>query len=67
MNQIQKDTEAYRDKVATVDESGKRIWIYPKKPKGRLTRAREIVAAFLLLFLFLAPFIKINGQQTPSI
>jgi cytochrome c oxidase accessory protein FixG len=62
MNPIQKDTEAYRDKVATVDESGKRIWIYPKKPKGPLTRAREIVAVFLLLFLFSAPFIKLNGQ-----
>ncbi len=62
MTPIQKDTEAYRDKVATVDESGKRIWIYPKKPKGSLTRAREIVAAFLLLFLFLAPFVKISDQ-----
>ena len=62
MNRIQKDTEAYRDKIATVDESGKRIWIYPKKPKGPLTRAREIVAVFLLLFLFLAPFVKISGQ-----
>jgi len=62
MSPTQKDTEAYRDKVATVDESGKRIWIYPKKPRGSLTRAREIVAVFLLLFLFLAPFIKISGQ-----
>lgn len=61
MNPSAKDTEAYRDKVATVDESGRRIWIYPKKPKGSLTRAREIVAFFLLLFLFLAPFIKVNG------
>jgi len=63
MDPIQKDTETYRDKVATVDESGKRIWIYPKKPKGSLTRAREIVAVILLLFLFLVPFVKINGQQ----
>jgi cytochrome c oxidase accessory protein FixG len=58
-----KDSETYRDKVATVDEQGKRIWIYPRKPKGPLTRAREIVAIFLLLFLFSAPFIKINGLQ----
>lgn len=58
-----KDTESYRDKIATVDEAGKRVWIYPKKPRGPLTRARELVAVFLLLFLFSAPFIKINGLQ----
>ena len=62
MPATQKDTEAYRDKVSTIDEKGKRIWIYPKKPKGSFTRAREIVAIFLLTFLFIAPFIKINGH-----
>lgn len=56
------DTEQYRDKVSTIDEQGKRIWIYPKKPKGPYTRAREVIAVFLLIFLFSAPFIKINDQ-----
>jgi len=55
-------TEEYRDKVSTIDEEGKRIWIYPKKPSGPYTRAREILAVFLLAFLFGAPFIKINNQ-----
>jgi cytochrome c oxidase accessory protein FixG len=63
MNIPVKDTEDYRDKVATVDEAGKRVWIYPKKPQGPLTRAREILALFLLLFLFIAPFLKVNGHQ----
>jgi cytochrome c oxidase accessory protein FixG len=54
--------EEYRDKVSTIDEEGKRIWVYPKKPKGPYTRAREILAIFLLIFLFGAPFIKINNQ-----
>jgi cytochrome c oxidase accessory protein FixG len=62
MDPTLKDTEAYRDKIATVDDTGKRVWIHPKKPKGPLTRAREIVAVFLLSFLFFAPFIKVNGQ-----
>ncbi len=62
MPATQKDTEAYRDKVSTIDEKGKRIWIYPKKPKGSFTRAREIVAIFLLAFLFIAPFIKVKGH-----
>ncbi len=57
-----KDTEAYRDKIATVDERGKRLWIYPKKPKGRYYTARTYVSIALLAFLFLAPFIKVNGE-----
>lgn len=57
-----KDTEAYRDKIATVDETGKRVWIYPKKPKGRFTNARTIVSVALLAFLFITPFIKVNGE-----
>jgi len=54
--------ENFRDKVSTVDKEGRRIWIYPKKPAGPLTTARGIVSIVLLVFLMLAPFIRINGQ-----
>jgi hypothetical protein len=47
-----KDTEIYRDQIATVDESGKRVWIYPKKPKGRFTNARTYLSWVLLAILF---------------
>ncbi|MCB0579840.1 MAG: 4Fe-4S binding protein, partial [Phaeodactylibacter sp.] len=57
-----KDTEAYRDKIATVDEAGKRVWIYPKKPKGPYTNARTYVSWVLLAFLFGMPFVKVNGE-----
>ncbi len=57
-----REKEAYRDRIATVDESGKRIWIYPKKPKGRYYRWRTYVSWGLLAFLFGAPFIKIHGE-----
>ncbi|MEN0006617.1 MAG: 4Fe-4S binding protein, partial [Bacteroidota bacterium] len=60
-DKIIKDTEQYRDKIATVDEAGKRIWIYPKKPKGRFYNARTVVSWGLLAFLFGMPFIKVNG------
>lgn len=40
----------------------KRKWIYAKKPGGRLFRYRQWVGYSLLLFLFTAPFIKINGN-----
>lgn len=65
MNDIEKiyqDSEAFRDNLATVDKKGKRIWIYPKKPKGRFYNARTYVSWLLLILLFGMPFIKINGE-----
>jgi len=52
----------FRDKVSTIDKTGKRVWIYPKKSHGPLTRSRGIVAIVLLSFLFLAPFLRVNDQ-----
>jgi cytochrome c oxidase accessory protein FixG len=62
MSATTKTTPNFRDKVSTIDEQGKRIWIYPKKPKGSLHRMRMVVAIFLLAFLFGAPLIKVNSQ-----
>ena len=60
---IIEDTEAYRDTIATVDQEGKRIWMYPKKPKGRFYQARIwTTLAFLVVFLTM-PFIKVHGEQ----
>ena len=57
------DTETYRDHIGTVDETtGKRIWVYPKKPQGRFYSARTYVSIFLLALLFGIPFIKVNGD-----
>lgn len=54
--------EQYRDTIATVDEKGKRVWIYPKKPKGRYHNKRIVVSIVLLSILFAGPFIKIGGE-----
>ncbi|MCV9386258.1 cytochrome c oxidase accessory protein CcoG [Reichenbachiella ulvae] len=54
--------EEYRDTIATVDESGKRVWIYPKKPKGTYHNYRILVTVILLSLLFSGPFITIGGQ-----
>lgn len=59
--QTQKN-QSFRDHIATVDASGKRTWIYPKKPKGRFYRARNWVSLFLLAILFAGPFVTINGH-----
>jgi cytochrome c oxidase accessory protein FixG len=56
------DKQNFRDHLATVNEEGKRNWIYPKKPSGRFYNARNIVAVLLLAFFFSGPFITINGN-----
>jgi cytochrome c oxidase accessory protein FixG len=53
----------FRDRIATVSEEGTRNWIYPKKPSGKFYRWRTVVSWVLLAFLFLSPFIEINGEQ----
>ena len=42
----------YRDRLASVDDEGKRIWVYPRKPKGRFYNARTWVSYLLLAFMF---------------
>jgi cytochrome c oxidase accessory protein FixG len=57
------NNEVFRDSIGTIDEEGKRNWIYPKKPSGSFYDKRKLVSYFLLAFLFAAPFVKINGNQ----
>ncbi|MBK8052372.1 MAG: cytochrome c oxidase accessory protein CcoG [Saprospiraceae bacterium] len=54
--------EQFRDKISTVDKSGKRIWIYPKKPSGKFTNYRIWLSYLFLIILFGLPFIKVNGE-----
>ncbi|WP_114781576.1 cytochrome c oxidase accessory protein CcoG [Botryobacter ruber] len=53
--------DEFRDHISTVDKEGKRVWVYPKKPKGKLYNYRKLVSYGLLALLFAGPFIKING------
>ena len=55
--------EKFRDSISTIDESGQRNFIFPKKPKGKLYNYRTYVSWFLLTILLAAPFIKIKGNQ----
>ena len=57
------ENEQFRDSIGTIDEKGKRKWIFPKKPSGKFYQYRKWVSYFLLAFLLLAPFIKVNGNQ----
>lgn len=57
------ENNSFRDRLGTVDEAGKRIWVYPKKPSGKFYDLRKIVSYLLLVILLASPFIKINGNQ----
>lgn len=54
--------EDFRDSISTVDQKGKRVWIYPKKPSGKFYNWRKILSYFLLALLFGMPYIKIGGE-----
>lgn len=60
---MNEEEEVFRDRIATVNEKGKRIWLFPKKPGGKFYNWRKIVSYFLIAFLFGAPHIKIGGEQ----
>lgn len=55
--------ESFRDSISTINAEGKRAWVYPKKPSGKLYDKRKIVSYTLLVILLSSPFIKINGNQ----
>jgi cytochrome c oxidase accessory protein FixG len=57
------EDENFRDTIGTIDESGKRKFVYPKKPKGRFYDYRKYVSYVLLFILVANPFVKINGNQ----
>ncbi len=59
---IETDNEEFRNSVGTMDETGKRKWVFPRKPKGKYTNYRNYTSYALLALFFGLPFIKINGN-----
>lgn len=57
----QKEQE-FRDHISTVDQLGKRVWVYPRKPSGAFHNWRIAVTFVLLAILFSTPFIKVDGH-----
>ncbi len=62
MEELYQYDQEYRDSLATVDAEGNRVWVYPKKPSGRLHNLRILVTIVLLALLFSGPFIKVDGH-----
>ena len=62
--EVHNDEEEFRDQISTVNSDGSRKWVYPKKPSGKYFTKRKIVSYVLLIMLFGAPHLYINGQQS---
>ena len=54
--------ESFRDHLATVDEKGKRKWIYAQKPKGKFYNIRTYVSWGFFLIFFTLPFVYVHGR-----
>jgi len=52
----------FRDHLSTADQQGNRMWLYPKKPKGRYYLTRLYFSFVLIVVMFAGPFVKIQGN-----
>ena len=55
-------TEEFRDRIATVNERGKRNWIYAYKPHGKFYAIRSWLSLLYFVVFFGLPFVSINGR-----
>ncbi len=53
---------SFRDSFATISKEGKRNFINPKKPRGRLYNLRTRFSIVYLILFFTLPFIKVHGE-----
>ena len=54
--------QSFRDSVATISKEGKRNYITPQQPKGKLYNLRSYFSYVYLVIFFTLPFIKIEGE-----
>lgn len=55
--------ESFRDRIGTVDEQGKRKWVYAHKPpNGKFYNIRTLLSYLYFIVFFGMPFISINGR-----
>ena len=55
-------SDSFRDHSATIDDNGKRKWVFAYKPRGRFYSARTYLTWVYLLFFFGLPFVKVHGE-----
>ncbi len=55
--------ELPKNRLATTDEKGNRVFLYPSTVRGRFFDRKQWVHGFLVVLLLLLPWIRPNGQQ----
>jgi cytochrome c oxidase accessory protein FixG len=59
---VKLDSELFRERLSTIDDSGKRKWLFPKRPHGGYYTKRSIVSWIYFIIFFTLPFIKYQGK-----
>ena len=63
MNENEGDShESFRDSISTINDEGKRSWIYAQKPVGSLYNKRTLLSFVYLIVFFCLPFVKVAGE-----
>ncbi len=56
------DEVSFRDRLATVDATGKRKWVFAHKPHGKFYNIRTLVSLVFFAILITLPFIYVDGR-----
>lgn len=56
--------ELPQDRLATTDESGHRVYLYPADVEGKYHKRRLLIHAILVAVFLILPWIQINGYQS---
>jgi cytochrome c oxidase accessory protein FixG len=54
--------QSFRDHLATLDESGRRKWVFAQRPSGKWYSLRTYISWGFLIVFFALPFISIDGR-----
>jgi cytochrome c oxidase accessory protein FixG len=53
---------SFRDHLATVDETGRRKWVFAQRPKGKWYSLRTYISWGFFVLFFALPFIYVHGR-----
>lgn len=57
------NTELPRNRLATTDETGRRVYLYPTKVKGIYASRKLVVHSIMLVLFLVLPWIEVGGRQ----
>ncbi len=55
--------DLHPERLATTDEHGKRVYLYPEDVQGKWRSRRKAVFVFLILIYIITPWLYIDGKQ----